>query len=239
ENAYALVALAEYARVREAEVPDFVGRAWVGRKPVFEASFLGRDLKTQEATAKMPEILRPEAAAGVKPPLVVVLQRQGQGRMYYRLGAEWAPADPNLPARGHGLEVTRELRLADGSLGERAIAVGDAVAVDLTLTARTRIRYVALDVPIPAGLEAVQLNLGRGQWAGMLSGARGWWVSHEELRRDRALVFADDLPPGTHRHTVFLRATSRGEFQLPPAHAEAMYMPEVWGRSDGARVRVR
>lgn len=240
ENAYALVALAEYARAREAEVPDFVARAWVGRKPVFEASFLGRDLKTHAATAAMPEILRPAAAAATAPaPLTVVLQRQGQGRMYYRLGAEWAPADPRPPAREHGLVIARRLRLADGPLADRAIQAGDPVAVDLTLSAETRIRYVALDIPIPAGLEAVQLDLGKGQRASTLSGPRGWWVSHQELRSDRVVVFADDLPPGTHRHTVYLRATSRGEFTLPPAFAEAMYMPEVWGRSEGARVSVR
>ncbi|MBZ5711403.1 Ig-like domain-containing alpha-2-macroglobulin family protein [Nannocystis pusilla] len=241
ENAYALVALADYARVREAEPPDFVGRAWVGKRPVFEASFLGRDLKAQEATAKMPDILKPAGASAqaTAAPLTVILQRQGQGRMYYRLGAEWAPAEASPPAREHGLDVQRSLRLADGALGSRPITIGDAVAVDLTLTSRTRIRYVALEVPLPAGLEAVQMNLGKGQAAGTLRGPRGWWASFEELRRDRVVVFADDLPPGTHHHTVFLRATSRGDYQLPPAHAEAMYMPEVWGRSEGARVTVR
>lgn len=240
ENAYALVALAEYARVREAVPPDFVGRAWVGRKPVFEASFLGRELTTRSATAAMPEILQPDQAAGDRPaPLTVVLQRKGQGRMYYRLGAEWALSDPRPPARAHGLTIARRLRLQDGPLDGRTIAAGDSVAVDLTLSAETRIRYVALDIPIPAGLEAVQLELGKGQRASTLSGPRGWWVSHEELRRDRVVVFADDLAPGTHRHTVYLRATSRGEFNLPPAYAEAMYMPEVWGRSEGARVAVR
>ncbi|PCC74442.1 hypothetical protein SAMN02745121_06702 [Nannocystis exedens] len=242
ENAYALIAITDYARVREAEPPDFVGRAWVGSKPVFEASFLGRDLKGQEATAKMPDILKPTGAGRPAPaagPLTVVLQRQGQGRMYYRLGVEWAPAEPNPPAREHGLEIRRELRLADGALNGRPIAIGDAVAIDLTLSARTRIRYVALEVPLPAGLEAVQRDLGKGQAAATLSGSRGWWASYEELRRDRVVVFADDLPPGTHHHTVFLRATSRGDFSLPPAHAEAMYMPEVWGRSAGARVTVR
>ncbi|MDC0723246.1 Ig-like domain-containing alpha-2-macroglobulin family protein [Nannocystis bainbridge] len=241
ENAYALVAITDYARVREADPPDFVGRAWVGRKPVFEASFLGRDLKGQEATAKMPDILKPTGAdqPATATPLTVTLQRQGQGRMYYRLGAEWAPAEPNPAAREHGLELRRELRLADGALNGRSIAIGDAVAIDLTLAAHTRIRYVALEIPLPSGLEAVQLNLGKGQAAGILSGPRGWWASHEELRSDRVLVFADDLPPGTHRHTVFLRATSRGDFSLPPARAEAMYMPEVWGRSEGARVTVR
>lgn len=237
ENAYALLAIAEYAKVYEATEPDFIARAWVGRKPVFQARFEGRDLQTRASTAAMPEILQPQR--GPRDPLTVVLQREGQGRLYYRLGAEWAPADPSPPAKEHGLALTRRLRLADGPLESRQIPIGAAIAVDLTLTTRTRVPYVAVDVPIPAGLEAVQMNLGKGQSASTLSGPRGAWVSHEELRRDRVLVFADDLSPGTHVHTVYLRATSRGEYRLPPAAAEAMYMPEVFGRSEGAQVAVR
>ena len=242
ENAYALVGLVDYARVYEADEPDFVARAWVGRKPVFEASFMGRaEVQARSATAAMPEILRPRAGEGsaASAPLTVVLQRAGRGRMYYRLGAEWAPADPSPPAKEHGVAIERSLRLGDGALAGRTIKIGDPVAVDLTIEARTKIRYVALDIPIPAGLEAVQLSLGKGQRAAMLSGPTSRWVSHQELRADRIVVFFDELMPGRHRHTLHLRATGRGEFQLPPAQARAMYMPEVWGRSAGERVAVR
>jgi hypothetical protein len=111
--------------------------------------------------------------------------------------------------------------------------------MDVTIKSDTRVRYVVLDVPLPAGLEGVSRTLGRGRGAAVLSGRRGWWISHEEQRPDRVVVFADDLPPGTHTHTIDLRSTSRGHFTFPPATAEAMYMPEVHGRTAGAALDVR
>ena len=52
-------------------------------------------------------------------------------------------------------------------------------------------------------------------------------------------MFADDLPPGTHHHTIHLRATSRGTYAFPPAQAEAMYIPEIYGRTTGTTLTVR
>ncbi|HFE44251.1 MAG TPA: hypothetical protein ENJ18_01990 [Nannocystis exedens] len=72
----------------------------------------------------------------------------------------------------------------------------------------------------------------------ILKGTHGNWVDYEEQRRDRVVVFADDLQPGDHMHTVNLRATTPGEYTMPPASAKAMYTPEVYGRSTSSQVRV-
>ena len=240
ENAYALVALVDYARVYEAELPDFSARAWVGGANVLDLKFKGRELATRSSFTDMATIIgmsqKPGQAA--TPLLPVVLQRQGQGRLYYRLGAEWAPAQTDLPARAQGFTVARRLRTSDGAATDQ-VPAGEPIAMDITITSETRVRYVVLDVPLPAGLEGVSRTLGLGRRAATLGGQRGWWVSHEEQRPDRVVVFADDLPPGTHHHTIDLRSTSRGRFGFPPAVAEAMYMPEVYGRTVGATLEVR
>ncbi|MEZ4467323.1 MAG: hypothetical protein R3F43_23475 [bacterium] len=54
-----------------------------------------------------------------------------------------------------------------------------------------------------------------------------------EMRDDRVLLFADHLPPGVYSYSYTARATTAGTFALPPARAEAMYRPEISGRSDG------
>ncbi len=238
ENAYALVALADYARVYESELPDFRARAWVAGANVLDAKFTGRELAAKTGEISMAKILSLPKTPGEQL-LPVILQRQGQGRLYYRLGAEWAPAQADLPARNQGFVVTRSLRTSSGS-ATTTVPAGEPIAMDITITSETRVRYVVLDLPLPAGLEGVSRTLGKGRGASVLGGGgRGWWVSHEEQRPDRVVVFADDLPPGTHHHTVDLRSTSRGGFNFPPAVAEAMYMPEVYGRSNGARLEVR
>lgn len=236
ENAYALVALADYAKIYESEVPDFKARAWVAQRNVLDVAFKGREFVTRSVTTDMIDIV----GLGPNPsdPLPIVLQRQGQGRLYYRLGAEWAPNQTDLPARAQGLKVTRRLRTKHGP-ATTFVTAGEPVAMDITITAEARVRYLAIDIPLPSGLEGVSRTLGRGRNAATLGGSRGWWATHEEQRADRVVIFADDLQPGDHHTTVDLRATSRGQFSLPPVHAEAMYMPEVYGRTEGGALEVR
>lgn len=63
--------------------------------------------------------------------------------------------------------------------------------------------------------------------------------NHTERRDDRVIVFADRLPPGVHVTSFVVRATTPGTFVLPPATAQEMYAPEVFGRSDGGAFEVR
>lgn len=52
------------------------------------------------------------------------------------------------------------------------------------------------------------------------------------------MVFADRLAPGPHFHTIWLRATIPGEYLLPPASAQMMYYPEVYGRTSAGRITI-
>ena len=63
----------------------------------------------------------------------------------------------------------------------------------------------------------------------------GWWspFDHHEIRDDRVVYTAALLWPGTYTATYIARATTPGTFIKPPAHAEEMYNPAVYGRSDG------
>lgn len=235
ENAWAILALAAWARVREPATPDIHARVWLAGQPALDAALRGRDAATT-LHAPMSDLLARTTTDDLLP---LVLQRQGTGPLHYRLALDWAPGgDP--PARDRGLAISRHIRQGDEPLAaDDFIAVGNAVAVDLELRTHQRVRYVAVDVPIPAGLEPVQLTLGKGQTAATGTGTTGRWFTRQELRRDRVLLFIDDLPPGLHRHTIHLRATSRGHYTFPPAHAEAMYIPELQGRSRATKLEVR
>jgi len=226
ENAYALLAVLEYARRFETPRPELAVRAWVGPRPLMDAT-LGASSPSKSAFVPMAELLRLPA------PVTVVLQRQGTGRLAYRMGTTWRALGDELPPRNQGFAIERRITVG-GTDRTKAVPIGEAVNFDLTFTTRTTLSYVAIEVPVPAGLEPVLDNLGRGH------PARAWstFVSHEERHPDRVLLFIDHLSPGEHRHTVQLRATTAGEFALPPARAEAMYMPEVYGRTSGARLTV-
>jgi uncharacterized protein YfaS (alpha-2-macroglobulin family) len=243
ENAYALLAVLEYARRFEAARPAIVARAWIGDRPWFETSL-------DATTPSVSRFLPLPALPSLGEPTQVVIQRQGTGRVAYRLGTIWQEQGDALPARDQGIGIARELRLRDtpehapGSGPARspvqAIPLGETVAFDLTLKTRAPVSYVAIDVPVPAGLEPILDDLGQGHGASRLGDhGNGVLVSHEERHPDRVLVFIDHLPAGEHRHTIQLRATSLGDFALPPARAEAMYAPEIYGRTSSSRLRIK
>jgi uncharacterized protein YfaS (alpha-2-macroglobulin family) len=92
--------------------------------------------------------------------------------------------------------------------------------------------------PLPAGLEAVNAELETSPTTPPDSESgpadRGWWWSwfeHQNLRDDRVEAFASFLPGGAYEYTYLARATMPGEFVVPPARAEEIFAPEVFGRS--------
>ena len=61
----------------------------------------------------------------------------------------------------------------------------------------------------------------------------GWTPTQTELRDEKVVLFATELPAGTYQYTYQMRASLPGQFQVLPATAYEMYFPEVWGRSAG------
>ena len=222
ENAFALLALAGYAQRAEAVTPDHRVQVWLGRERVLDARQEGFEQTRQVGRTSLRSLSATEAPH-------VVVHREGQGRAYFRVGMTWTPEDAPPRAQGIGLERTLPERV---SLGERA-------RMELRITAEAPVRFVAVEVPLPAGLEAVDTSLGAGAYARALGAmGRSPFLSHLELRPDRVVLFFDSLPAGTFEHRVPLIATSPGTFSVPAAVAEAMYEPETRARTAPSTVTV-
>lgn len=236
ENAYALLALSAHARAREAVVPDHRIDAWVGSRRLAALEQHGRELAPRERTVTMAELLGP---LGTDRTTHVVLDREGEGAAYFRLGMEWVATEP-APARQQGLSLVRRLQTSTGEPVDAAsLRAGQRYLLEVELESDVPQPYVALELPLPAGLEAIDASLGAGGRARVsATGGDGAWIDHQELHRDRVLLFVDELAPGRHVHTVPVLATTPGRYVLPAAVAEAMYSPEVRARTTAVRVRV-
>ncbi|MBC8073017.1 MAG: alpha-2-macroglobulin, partial [Deltaproteobacteria bacterium] len=229
ERAYALLALATYGRARESVVPELTAELWIDGKAGAPAPMHGR--KASAVHRKQAIVPGPTADEHV------TVRRMGKGRLYWRVGMSWTPPDAGRTADAHGVAITRELRTAAQS-NVTDVTAGELVAMDVTVTVDKTQRYLAIDLPLPPGLEAVDDSLGAGARARVLPAIGGGWVSHRELRRDRAVLFADVLRAGEHTATVFLRATTPGRFAMPAAVAHAMYSPERRGHAADVEVVV-
>jgi alpha-2-macroglobulin len=248
ENSSILLALNDYFDTFESVDPDFVARAWLGDTYAAEAEFRGRSTDTSMSTVPMAEVI----AAGDTD---LILDKDGAGRLYYRLGLRYAPDDLDLDPRDEGFVVERTYRgvddptdverLADGTWQIRA---GASVEVTLTMVADARRTHVALIDPLPAGFEAVNpalasaVTVPTGSDAADEVARGGWWwwqwYEHQNLRDDRAEAFTSYLPGGTYEYTYVARATTPGEFVVPPTRAEEIYAPEVFGRGASDRVTI-
>ncbi|MDW3216793.1 MAG: alpha-2-macroglobulin family protein [Ilumatobacteraceae bacterium] len=244
ENAFILIALDRYFGTFESVTPDFVARAWLGDLYAAEATFDGRTTDRVNTLVPMPQVIN----AGDTD---IVLSKEGDGRLYYRLGLRYAPSDLQLDARDEGFVVEREYQAIDdpddvrrNADGSWTIRAGAKVRVELTMVADARRTHVALIDPLPAGLEPVNPALGVSQTTpppgdGDADEATfesswfwGWnWYEHQNLRDDRAEAFASYLPGGTYEYSYIARATTPGSFVVPPTRAEEIYSPEVFGRS--------
>ncbi len=249
DNAFVLLALDRYFNTYEKVTPDFVARAWLGDALVAEHAFKGRTTERDRADVPMSFLAR----GGDKPQRFVV-GKDGPGRLYYRVGMSYAPADLRPPPIDRGFVVTRRYEGAedpkDVSLdasGVWQVRAGAKVRVRVSMVNVARRYHVALVDPLPAGFEAMNAALamtgtipddpGDGE-----GGRRAWWsrwYEHENLRDERVEAFTSLLWEGVHEYVYVARATTPGEFVVPPPRAEEMYMPETFGRGPGDKVVIR
>ena len=246
ENVFVLLALDRYFNTFESQTPDFVARIWLGQTYAGSHEFRGRTTDRKETSIPMEYLVNPDLGGGGTQDLI--LSKEGDGRLYYRLGLRYAPTNLRLDALDMGFLVRRSYEAVDNpedvrqdSDGVWHVRAGARVRVRLTLEAANRRYHVALVDRLPAGLEIINASLAvsgglpvdpsqpesRSFWWW------GPWYQHQNLRDERAEAFTTLLWEGAYEYTYVTRATTPGTFVVPPAKAEEMYSPEVFGRSAG------
>jgi uncharacterized protein YfaS (alpha-2-macroglobulin family) len=269
ESAFTLMALTELVRTKEKDAPDYTAKVTLADRIVAEQRFKGRSMEVRRVKLPMSEL----ALSSTQVPFD--FRRDGTaGVLYYGALLRYAPTVMPVEALDRGIFVQRWFEPYEGGGQIRTLRAGELVRVRVRVGTPKERNYVAIDVPLPAGLEVVDTTLastasfsrakgdeGRKQRYEYESGedlsegdgdedaeelpfvpdfARGFWspFNHVDRRDDRVVLFADRLPAGVHVSSFVARATTPGDFVLKPAHAEEMYAPEVFGRSDGGQFKI-
>ena len=250
ENSFILLALKHYFDAFESQTPEFVARVWLGDRFAGEHPFVGRS--TDRALLSIPTAdLIANGDTGL------TISKEGAGRLYYRIGLRTAPADLHLDPLDRGFVVARTYSAVDNPSdvtrdadGTWHIAAGARVRVRLTMVAESQRTHVALIDPLPAGLEILNPELAttgdvptdkpNGDGPPIAGGGAvdtpftSWpspmWFDHQNMRDDRAESFATYLAAGSYDYSYVARATTPGNYVVPPTRAEEMYAPETFGR---------
>jgi uncharacterized protein YfaS (alpha-2-macroglobulin family) len=138
-----------------------------------------------------------------------------------------------------------------------SIRSGERVEVVVTVEVKNDYEYLLLEDLKPAGLEAVELVSGTPLYARKLKASAvakpkraaatvmppdddstsTRWV-YQELRDRKVAMFIDKLDQGIWEIRYTLRAEVPGRFHALPLMGGAMYVPEIRGNSDEARITV-
>jgi hypothetical protein len=249
ENCFVLLALDRYFKVYEKATPDFVARAWLGDAFAGSQEFRGRTTDQRQINVPMSYLMGQSGAQNL------ILNKEGAGRLYYRIGMNYSPTSLQLKPADYGFTVTRVYEAIDNPNDVRRqedgtwrIKAGAQVRVRLTMVATARRYHVALVDPLPAGLETLNPELaitGRIPQDQNDQSQNNWrrfwwrqWFEHQNMRDERVEAFTSLLWEGVYNYSYVARATTPGVFVVPPSKAEEMYHPETFGRSASDRVIV-
>jgi alpha-2-macroglobulin len=249
ENVFILLALDKYFNAFEKVTPDFITKIWLGGTYAGEEAFKGRSIDSNLLNIPMSYLVEQGGTSNL------ILDKQGAGRLYYRIGMKYAPKNLKLAPADYGFAVLRKYEAVDqaddvkqNADGTWTIKAGARVRVRLTMVAQARRYHVALVDNLPAGLEILNPELATTEaipgdtesttvdvYSSRSYGYGYWWsrnwFEHQNFRDERAEAFSSLLWEGVYNYSYVARATTPGQFVVPPAKAEEMYHPETFGRT--------
>ncbi|MGZ3475237.1 MAG: alpha-2-macroglobulin family protein, partial [Polyangiales bacterium] len=241
ENLWALLALDAYKRTQEQGTAQFEGTAFLGSETIGHAFFQGM---------REEPIFVPANKLGGD----LTFKVEGAGKMFWSAELRYATTVlPKTPLdRGFFVEKRvraiapedLEIALKTPGKGGNTAKVGQLVLVDLYVESSEPRDQVVIDDPLPAGIEPIDVKLETTAKTQDIADApyvahglkkkQDAWLTpavHREHRDDRVLTFLGHVDPGLYHFRYLARATAVGTFVVPPTHVEAMYAPEVSGRT--------
>ena len=234
-NAAAMLALSEFMEA-QTDGAEHTATVTVGAKP--------RPVRIGGKT--------PMAALTLTKPAAVGIAAATGARTLVRSEISYVPAADggSVKPMAKGFVVTRELlkidagarpaqRIALDDGGKRVtFAIGDVIEDHVEVVNPADRNYIAVVVPLAAGVEPMNPRLATAEAAATPSGNLSLAPTYVAYLDDQVAFYYDALPKGTYQFYFRTRATVAGDFAQPPARAEMMYDEAVFGHSAGARVGV-
>jgi alpha-2-macroglobulin len=233
-TAMALYGLLGFMQARGETAQPFAVDVYVNGERAGQHTF-----SAAEMMAADPTVISTPARTGANQ--VRVVKRDG-GTVYWSATADYFdPAAAEARSGSRQLAISRRYsKLTPVTVRNRIVyreqafdgtaAAGDVLAVRLTVAGSPEWRYLAIEDPLAAGVEAVQdtsaYPLERPQ------SVRWWWGSNVEYRDSRTVFFQETFEQGRYEYVYLVKVISAGSFRAVPAQVTPMYSPGVYAVSD-------
>lgn len=240
QTAMAIYGLLGFMQARGETAAPFGVEVFVNGSPAGRHTFSAAAM-----TAPDPVVIDVPARTGANQVRVV---KQGTGTVYWSASAAYF--DPSAAEGRRGsrqLAISRRYgRLTPVTVRNRIVyreqpftgtaAPGDVLTVRLTVAGSPDWRYLMIEDPLPAGVEAI-----RDTTAYPLERpdtVRWWWGSQVEYRDARTVFFQESFEQGRYEYVYLVKVISAGTFRAVPAQASPMYVPNVFASSEPQTVTI-
>jgi uncharacterized protein YfaS (alpha-2-macroglobulin family) len=234
QTAMAIYGLLAFMRARGETAQPFAVDVFVNGALAGQRTFTAA-----EFTAPDPQIVTVAARPGAND--VRIVKRQTGGTAYWSaVGTYYDSAGAAARQGSRQLAITRRYAVLTPVTVQNKIVYreeaftgtarpGDVLAIRLTIAGSPDWRYLAVEDPLPAGVESVQdttaypLEKPLSTW---------WWGSRVEYRDQRTVFFQEGFENGRYEYLYLVKVTSTGTFRAAPAQVSPMYVPGVMASSE-------
>ena len=180
----------------------------------------------------------------------VEFSKKGNGSLYYTATMRYAIPDELQKPMDSGLGVT--MQIFDNSTGEEInfsgentnieLESGKTYKVKITLSSSYDRDFIALRAPVPSGAEILDATFVTSPDTARENKENDdddfffldkHYMSNQAIYNGEIQFFWDSFAKGKTTAEFKFRAVRRGVFPTPPANAECMYEPEIFGRTGG------
>lgn len=235
-SARALESIYTVIKQRKLDSTDYNAKATLAGIELVSGNFKGAGAKPVENK----EEFTGEKLKGIKRDTALPLEfsMTGTGTLYYNVELTYAMPDETLKARDEGISVGYEIYELDSGkqiLPEKGTCIirlksGTTYKVVSNIDSKVEREYVAVRLPVPSG--ATILN-DKFVTSGSDAKISKYNWNRTAIYDNEVHAFDKWMYAGENVLTYTFRAARRGVYPTPPAQAECMYMPEIFGRSDG------
>jgi alpha-2-macroglobulin len=155
EAAFSLLGLTELVRVKEKETPDYIATVLLGDAAIATDDFRGRTTAVKSRSVPMAELMSKTGGKDQN----LAFKKVGPGVLYYSALLRYAPTTVPTEALESGLFVQRWFEPYTGGGQATRFHAGDLVRIRVRVSSNQARHFVAVEVPLPAGLEPVDTSL--------------------------------------------------------------------------------
>lgn len=227
DTAIAIMALADYMKLRDEISPNVMAAVTLNGRQVERTRFTGKNVWDRETVIEIdPRHLVPGKNE-------LIIKKTGKGRLYYSVTCKYYTPSDSMAPLDNGLRVSRDYyRKVQGSDTYEPITgpvrQGDEITVRITVRTDTPRTYIMIEDPLPSGFEVVDTPVDIYSW--------DFWYGRKEVRDEKVAIFSAYLKEGENEIVYSIRAERPGEYRVMPAKSWGMYAPDVYGTSESHRI---